>query len=134
MQAGHPALGALLDDLHLVWLQLQAVEAVEKLGRLLQVKAQICRAHLGQLAAGAQARHRQGRQHAGEHCQADLRRQALDQRSQGLVDGGVADGVVIVQHDEGRPFQGGEAVDEQGDAAFQRRGRVSGQNQPGLSG
>ena len=124
LQAGRPALGARHQRRHLPLRQAQPHARVQELGGLLGSEAQVGGAHLGQLAAGAQARQRQRRILAGGEHQVDRRRQMLEQEGDGGVDGRGAHQVVVVQHQQARLGQGGQVVDQAGeDGLGRRRGR-----------
>ena len=75
LQAGDPALGALLERLHVGRGEVEAHHLVEEVARLGRGEAQVGGAELGQLPAAAQPRQRQRRVGAGGHQQVQLLRQ-----------------------------------------------------------
>ena len=72
LKAGDPALGALLEGVHVGGVEVQAHRLVEELLRLVRGEAQVGAAHLDELPAAAQPRQRQRRVGAGGHHQVQL--------------------------------------------------------------
>ena len=121
LQTGDPTFGAGFQGGDLGGRKFQAHRLVEKAGGFGRGEAQIGDAQLGQLAASAQARQRQGRVFARGDHQVQLRRQALDQEGQGIVHGGVVHQVVVIQHQDQAPLGGGQVIEQGGQQRFGRR-------------
>lgn len=107
--------------------------AVEEGRGLSDREAQIGRPDFGQLIAGAQAGKRQRRIGAGEHDQAHLRRQMIQQERERLVDRPAGDRVAIVQDERERPSNFAQLVDQAGEDGL-GRGRLRGLQQPQRDG
>ena len=127
LQAGDPALRAVLQRVHVGCGELQPHHLVEELPRLGWGEAQVGGAQLSELSATAQPGQRQRRIGPGRHDQMQLIREMVEQEGHRLVDLGRSDHVIVVEHhDPLRPrllFTGsGEVVDERSQGFGSRSG------------
>jgi hypothetical protein len=112
LQSGRPPFGALRKRRDLGLGQVQAHDLPEQGRRLVAREPQSGGAHLGEPAAGPQARQRQGRvRPAGEH-EAQLCGRAVEQHRQAVVDGGSDDPVVVVEDQRHLVAPGDQRVDQ----------------------
>ena len=100
LEAGDPALRALLERLHVGGIEVQLHRPVEELPCLVPGEAEVGAADLDELAAAAQPRQRQRRVGTGGHHQVQLTGEVLEQERDGLVHLGCGDGVVVVQDED----------------------------------
>ena len=103
LQPGHPAFGPVPEGGHGCLGQFGPDGRSEQLGGLLAGEAQVGLAQLGQLAAGPQPGQRQRRVGAAGQHQPQLRREALQQDRQAVVDRWRLDQVVVVQDQHDLP-------------------------------
>ena len=99
LEAGDPALGALLEGLHVAVREVQAHHLVEEGARLRRREAQTRGPNLGQLSATAQPRQRERRIRARRHQQVQLLGHVVQQEGHGLVNLRRHDRVVVVEHE-----------------------------------
>ena len=126
LQPGDPALGAGFQRSHVAVGKRQTHYSIKKLGRFDRGELQVGGAQLGQLAARPQPGQRQRRVLAGGDHQVHRRRQMLEQKGEGVVDGFGVDEVVVIEHQDEAVRDGGDLI-EQG-----RQNRLDGGRLRGL--
>ena len=127
LEAGDPALGALLEGLHVAVREVQAHHLVEERPRLRRREAKTRGPNLGQLSATAQPRQRERRIRARRHEQMQLLWHVVQKEGHRLVNLRRHDRVVVVEHEQ--PVAAGsppphvfELVDDRGDSRGRGRG------------
>ena len=100
LEPGDPALGALIERVHVVGREVQPHHSVEELPRLRRREAQVGGAHLRELSATAEPGQRQGWVGAGGDDEAQVIGKMVEQEGHRLVHLGRVDGVVVVEHEE----------------------------------
>ena len=130
LKAGDPALGALLERVHVGGGEVQPHDPVEELPRLGRGEAEVGGAHLGELPATAQPGQRQRRIGAGRDHQVQVIGKVVEEEGHRLVHLGGFDDVVVVEDEDPLlprlAFAGArDVVDERGQGAVARRWAAS---------
>ena len=112
VETGGPALGARAQQLQIGARELQRERAVEQRAGLLRAEAQRLRGDVDELRRGAQPRDADRRPRARCDRDPDARREVLEQEGHAFVDLGLADHVVVVEHEHELRSRGGERVHE----------------------
>jgi len=119
--AGGTGLGAGFEDSHVVRREVQAHHLIEESGGFTGRKAQVRLAQFGQLTTRAQASQGQRRGGAGSEHQMQLRRQMVEQKGEGVVDGFGLYHVVVIEDEGKRVWDGCNLIGQGCQNRFNRR-------------
>ena len=100
LEAGDPALGALVERVHVGGGEVQPHHPVEELPRLGRGEAEVGGAHLGELPAAAQPGQGQRWVGAGRDHQVQVIGKVVEEEGHRLVHLGCFDDVVVVEHQD----------------------------------
>ena len=121
LERGDPSFGASLQSGDVGARQLQSHHLVEIARGLVEREAQISGPDLDELATRSKARQRQRRVGPAGDDQPDLRREVLHQVGHPVLDLGLLDDVVVVEHHHDRVGEGGEVVEQRHNERLCRR-------------